>query len=178
MQHILSLYSFPGIPTYNLTDFAASEVLYKHKCVLASFAIGANDDELDLPYDAEFIQSLLSTRRNQFASKFNFTYMYVYINDVLSINNTEFENYLYQTYPVELEIEDTTGSVSLLLLTWIYPCRSGGMVEFSHPLMTNVTICNFHIKIFPSNIPTLRRRYGDLTKEYEVPYSQILNDII
>ena len=55
-------------------------------------------------YEAEFIQSLLSTGRKQLASRFNFTYRY--IDDVLSINNPEFENYLGQMYPVELEIKD------------------------------------------------------------------------
>ena len=59
-------------------------------------------------YEAEFIQSLLSTGRKQLASWFNFTYRY--IDDVLSINNPEFENYLDQMYPVELEIKDTTES--------------------------------------------------------------------
>ena len=59
-------------------------------------------------YEAEFIQSLLSTGRKQLASRFNFTYRY--IDDVLSINNPEFENYLGQMYPVELEIKDTAES--------------------------------------------------------------------
>ena len=47
-------------------------------------------------FEAEFIQSLLSTGRKQLASWFNFTYRY--IDDVLSINNPEFENYLGQMY--------------------------------------------------------------------------------
>ena len=41
-------------------------------------------------YEAEFIQSLLSTGRKRLASQFNFTYRY--IDDVLSINNPDFEN--------------------------------------------------------------------------------------
>ena len=45
-------------------------------------------------YEVEFIQSLLSTGR------FNFTYRY--IDNVLSINNPDFENYLGQMYPPEL----------------------------------------------------------------------------
>ena len=53
-------------------------------------------------YEAEFIQSLLSHGRKQLASRFNFTYRY--IDEVLSINNPEFENNLGQMYPVELEI--------------------------------------------------------------------------
>ena len=46
----LGLNSLPGNPTYNLTDFSASEVLDNHKSVLTSFGIDPNEDELDLPY--------------------------------------------------------------------------------------------------------------------------------
>ena len=42
------------------------------------------------------------------ASRVNFKYRY--IDDALSINKPEFENYLGQMYPVELEIKDTTES--------------------------------------------------------------------
>ena len=55
-------------------------------------------------YEAGFIQSFLSIGRKQLASGFNLTYRN--IDDVLSINNPEFENYLDQMYPVELEIKD------------------------------------------------------------------------
>ena len=48
-------------------------------------------------YEKEFIQSLLSRGKKEWASRFNFTYRY--IDDVLSINNSEFENYLGQMYP-------------------------------------------------------------------------------
>ena len=76
-------------------------------------------------YEADFIQSLLSTRRKQLTSRFNFTYRY--IDDVLSINNPEFENYLGQTYPVELEtwtlpfITNVTISISTsqIVLSWV-----------------------------------------------------------
>ena len=46
----LGLHSLPGNPTYNLTDFSASEVLDNHKSVLTSFGIQTNNKELDLPY--------------------------------------------------------------------------------------------------------------------------------
>ena len=59
-------------------------------------------------YEADFIQSLLSTGKKQLASRFNLTYRY--IDNVLSINNPGFENYLGQMHPVELEIKDTTES--------------------------------------------------------------------
>ena len=47
----LGLNSLPGNPTYNLTDFSASEVLDNHTSVLTSFGIDPNEDELDLPYN-------------------------------------------------------------------------------------------------------------------------------
>ena len=62
------------------------------------------------PYEVELIQSLSSTGKKQLASRFNLTYRY--IDDVLSINNPEFENYLGQMYPAELEIKDTTESIT------------------------------------------------------------------
>ena len=46
----LGLYSLLGNPTYNLTDFSASQVLDNHKSVLTSFGIQLNSEELDLPY--------------------------------------------------------------------------------------------------------------------------------
>ena len=57
-------------------------------------------------YEAEFIQSLLSNGKKKLASQFNFTYRY--IDDVSSINNPDFENYLGQMYPAE--IKDTMES--------------------------------------------------------------------
>ena len=61
-------------------------------------------------YGADFIQSLLSTGKKQLASRFNLTYRY--IDDALSINNPEFDNYLGQMYPAELEIKDNTESTT------------------------------------------------------------------
>ena len=63
--------------------------------------------------EADFIQSLLSTGKKHLASPFNLTYRY--IDDVLSINNPDFENYLGQMYPVELEIKDTTERTNLYI---------------------------------------------------------------
>ena len=59
-------------------------------------------------YEAEFIQTLISTRRKRLASQFNFTYRYIY--GVSSIYNPDFKNYLGQMYPPELEIKGTTES--------------------------------------------------------------------
>ena len=57
-------------------------------------------------YESEFIQFLVSAWKKQSAAQFNFTYRY--INDVLSINNSDFHNYLGQMYPAEPQIKDTT----------------------------------------------------------------------
>ena len=59
-------------------------------------------------YEAEFIQSLLSAGNKQLASQFYFAYRY--IDDVLSINNPDFENYLGRMYPAELDIKNTMES--------------------------------------------------------------------
>ena len=48
------------------------------------------------------MQSLLSAGKKHLVSQFNFTYRY--IDDVFSINNPDFENYLSKMYPTELEI--------------------------------------------------------------------------
>ena len=55
-----------------------------------------------------YMQSLLSAGKKPLAYQLNVTYRY--IDDVLSINNPDFQNYLSQMYPTELEINDTTES--------------------------------------------------------------------
>ena len=180
-------------------------------------------------YEAEFIQSLFSAGKKRLASQFNFTYRY--IDDVLSINNPDFENYLGQMYPPELEIKDTTESnTSASYLDLLLSIGRDGQLHTS--LYDIRDDFNFHITNFPflsSNIPSspaygvfisqliryaracssyecfilramrlsnkllgqgyvkerlkssLRKfygRYGDLTKQYEVPLSRMLHDIL
>ena len=57
-------------------------------------------------YEAEFIQTLIKSGKRHLAKTFCFTYKY--IEDVLSIINPKFGNYINIIYPVELEIKDTT----------------------------------------------------------------------
>ena len=105
-------------------------------------------------YEAEFIQSLLSAGKKQLASQFNFTYRY--IDDVLSINNPDFENYLGQMYPPELEIKDTTESnTSASYLDLLLSIGRDGQLRTS--LYDKRDDFNFHITNFPflsSNIPS------------------------
>ena len=172
---------------------------------------------------------MLSTGRNQLASRFNFTYLY--IDDVLFINNLEFENHLGQMYLVECEIKDTTdintSASNLDLLLSI-----GRDSQFHTSIYDKRDDFNFHITNVPflrSNIPALPAygvfisqliryaracssyecfilrakrlsikfleqgyvkerlksslkkfygRYGNLIKQYEVPLSRMLIDIL
>ena len=103
--------------------------------------------------EAEFIQSLLSTGKKTLASQFNFTYRC--IDDVLSINNPDFENYLGQMYPAELEIKDTTESnTSASYLDLLLSIGRDGQLRTS--LYDKRDGFNFHITNFQflsSNIP-------------------------
>ena len=172
---------------------------------------------------------ILKNSKELLASQFNFTYRY--IDDVLSINNPDFENYLGQMYPPELEIKDTTESnTSASYLDLLLSIGRDGQLHTS--LYDKRDDFNFHITNFPflsSNIPSspaygvfisqliryarasssyecfilravrlsnkllgqgyvkerlrssLRKfygRYGDLIKQYEVPLSRMLHDIL
>ena len=105
-------------------------------------------------YEADFIQSLLSTGKKHLASRFNLTYRY--IDDALSINNPEFKNYLGQMYPAELEIKDTTESnTSASYLDLLLSIGRDGQLHTS--IYDKRDDFNFHITNFSflsSNIPS------------------------
>ena len=102
-------------------------------------------------YEAEFIQSLLSVGKKRIASQLNITYRY--IDDVLSINNPDFDNYLGQMYPLSLSSK-TRRRATLLLPTWICSCQSVGTVNFALPFTTNVTISISILQTFHSWVAT------------------------
>ena len=60
----------------------------------------------DLFYKADFIPGLLKKNDNKLARSFNFTFRY--IDDVLSLNNSRFDDFVDRIYPIELKIKDTT----------------------------------------------------------------------
>ena len=105
-------------------------------------------------YEAEFIQSLVSEGKRYLASDFNFTYRY--IDDVLSINNPKFADYLSSIYPPELEVKETTetnNSASYLDIMLSYD--TDGHMNTS--LYDKRDDFNFSITNFPflsSNIPS------------------------
>ena len=104
-------------------------------------------------YEAEFLQGLLQKKDKKLAQSFNFSFRY--IDDVLSLNNERFGDYLHLIYPSELEVKDTTDtpkSASYLdlhleiddrgqLKTKLYDKRD----DFTFPIVNFPFIC--------SNIP-------------------------
>ena len=117
-------------------------------------------------YEADFIQSLLSTGKKQLASRFNLIFRY--IDDVLSINSTSFENYLGQIYPAELEIKDTTESTaSASYLDLLLSIGRDGQLHTS--VYDKRDNFNFHITNIPflrSNVPSSTFLYLNL---YDTP---------
>ena len=57
-------------------------------------------------YEAEFIQKLIKDKQITESNAFNLTFMY--IDDVLSINNPNFANWIPLMYPKEFDIKETT----------------------------------------------------------------------
>ena len=58
-------------------------------------------------HETDFIQGLLKKIEKKLARSFNFTIRYT--DHVLSLNNSRFYDFVDRIYPIELEIQDTTG---------------------------------------------------------------------
>ena len=52
------------------------------------------------------MQGLLKKNEKKLARSFNFTFRY--IDDVFSLNNSRFGDFVDRIYPIELEIKETT----------------------------------------------------------------------
>ena len=63
-------------------------------------------DLLLYSYESDFINGLLKKNEKKLARSFNFTFRC--IDDVLSLNNSRFGDFVDRIYPIELEIKDTT----------------------------------------------------------------------
>ena len=57
-------------------------------------------------YEADFIQGLLKKNEKKIARSFNFTFRY--IDNVLSLNNSRFGDFVDRIYQIELEVKDIT----------------------------------------------------------------------
>ena len=64
-------------------------------------------------YEADFIQELLRKKDKKLAISFNSTFRH--IDDVLSLNDSKFGDYVERICPIELEIMDTTDTVKSAL---------------------------------------------------------------
>jgi hypothetical protein len=61
-------------------------------------------------YEADFIQGILKKSEKRLARSFNFTFRN--IDDVLSLNNSRFGDFVDRIYHIEVEIKDTTDTDS------------------------------------------------------------------
>jgi hypothetical protein len=103
--------------------------------------------------EADFIQGLLKKNEKKLARSFYFTFRYV--DDVLSLNNSRFGDFVDRIYPIELEIKDTTDtdrSASYLDLYleidsegWLRTKLYNKRDDFNFPMLNFPFIC--------SNIP-------------------------
>ena len=85
----------------------------RHNTLLFGWCIMPSNLLADLflySYESEFLQKLVKDKKIHEARAFNFTYRY--IDDVLSINNSRFAEFLPLIYPPELEVKETTDTAS------------------------------------------------------------------
>ena len=104
-------------------------------------------------YESEFIQQLLKSGAKKQCHSFNLTYRY--IDDVLSINNCKFNDYLDIIYPSELEIKDTSDSAKYVNFLDLHLEIDNN--ELNTSLYDKRDDFNFSIVNFPylsSNIPS------------------------
>ena len=96
-------------------------------------------------YEAEFVQSLLQAGKKHLAQQFNFTYRY--LDDVLSLKNTKFPEYLEFIYPGELEIKETTETAASTsyLDCYLYMTMESLLIGFTTNGMTSIfPLLTFH----------------------------------
>ena len=104
-------------------------------------------------YESEFLQKLVKDKTIHEARAFNFTYRY--IDDVLSINNSRFAEFLPLIYPPELEVKETTDTASSASFLDLY-LEFDDSGQLSTKIYDKRDDFNFKIINFPnmcSNIP-------------------------
>ena len=102
-------------------------------------------------YESEFLQKLVKDKKIHEAGAFNFTYRN--FDDVLSINNSTFAEFLPLIYRSELEVKETTASSASFLDLYLEFDDSG---QISTKIYDKRDDFNFTIINFPSmcsNVP-------------------------
>jgi hypothetical protein len=79
-------------------------------------------------HEADFIKRLLKKNEKKLARSYNFTFRY--IDDVLSLNNSMFGDFVDCTYSIELEIKDTWSFVTQIFHSG-QPSHSGDRDDFN-----------------------------------------------
>ena len=104
-------------------------------------------------YESEFLQNLVKDMKIHETRAFNFTNRY--IDDVLSINNSKFAEFLPLIYPPQLKVKETTDTASSAsFLDLYFELDDGG--QLSTKIYDKRDDFNFKIINFPnmcSNIP-------------------------
>ena len=104
-------------------------------------------------YESEFLKKLVKHKKIHEARVFNFTYRY--IDDVLSINNSRFAEFLPLIYPPKLEVKETTDTASSASFLDLY-LEFDDSGQLSTKIYDKRDDFNFKIINFPnmcSNIP-------------------------
>ena len=82
-------------------------------------------------YEADFFHGLLKKYEKKLARPFNFTFLY--IDDVISLNISWFGDFVDRTYPIELEVKDTTDTARSVSFLDIHPeIDNGRLFQFPH----------------------------------------------
>ena len=100
-------------------------------------------------YESEFLQKLVKDKKIHEARAFNFTYSY--IDDVLSINNSRFAEFLPLIYPPELEVKETTDTASSASFLDLY-LEFDDSGQISTKIYDKRDDFNFKIINFPNNM--------------------------
>ena len=66
-------------------------------------------------YENEFLDKVIKEGKRKLARRFNLSYRY--IDDLISFNNKRFKEFIYDIYPKELTISETTESTSVCFLS-------------------------------------------------------------
>jgi hypothetical protein len=104
-------------------------------------------------YQSEFLQKVVKDKKIHEARAFNFTYRY--IDDVLSIINSRFAEFLPLIYPPELEVKENTDTASSASFLDLY-LEFDDSGQLSTKIYDKRDDFNFKIINFPnmcSNIP-------------------------
>ena len=105
-------------------------------------------------YENEFLDKLIKEGKRKLARKFNLSYRYT--DDLITFNNKRFNEFIFDIYPKELTISETTESTSVASYLDLLFTRDENN-NITTKLYDKRDAFGFHIVNFPfmsSNIPS------------------------